>query len=83
LHASNVLRAQFDLAPPVVRMTKVEAKLYVEVDGIAAPDTPIAREHEMRLALVQRLAALPFDVWLNFELFPDEASRDSVSPGTD
>lgn len=61
---------EFDIAEPVVRMTKVGQRLYVEIDAEVRPDATVADEHRVRTAVRGRLAALPFDVWLNFELVP-------------
>jgi len=76
MDAIAAMQVEFGLREPVVRMTKLGAKLYVEVDGAADPATPIEREHELRRWLEDRLAVLPLDVWLNFELFPDDAPAD-------
>ncbi len=67
----DALVAERGLEPPEVRMTKIGAKLYVEVDGTAPRETTIAVEDELRTELDRRLDRLPFDVWLNFELFPE------------
>ncbi|MBJ7455734.1 MAG: cation transporter [Thermoleophilia bacterium] len=68
--AVEEVRAQFDLSPPTVLVTKVGRKLYVEVEGLVAPDVTVRQEEEVRAALRARLEALPFDIWLNFELKP-------------
>ena len=68
--AVAAIEAEYGVTVPDLRMTKVGPKLYVEVDGVAPPALTIADEHAMRLDLERRLDALPFDVWLNFELFP-------------
>jgi cation diffusion facilitator family transporter len=62
--------AEFEIENPVVRMTKVGPKLYVEIDAVARPDATIAQEHEVREVIHSRLTKLPFDLWLNFELTP-------------
>jgi predicted Co/Zn/Cd cation transporter (cation efflux family) len=62
--------AEFEIAEPVVRMTKVGPKLYVEIDAEVRSDATVADEHRVRSAVRHRLEALPFDVWLNFELVP-------------
>lgn len=72
---------QFGLAPPLVRMSKLGARLYVEVDGRADAATTIECEHEARRDLEQRLDALPFDVWLNYELFPASSSPPGADEG--
>lgn len=62
--------AEFEIDNPEVRMTKVGPKLYVEIDAAVRPDATIAQEDEVRTMIRTRLAALPFDLWLNFELTP-------------
>lgn len=62
--------AEFEIAEPAVRMTKVGPKLYVEIDAEVRPDATVADEHRVRSTVRHRLEALPFDVWLNFELVP-------------
>lgn len=49
---------------------KLGRKLYVEVEAQADPALTIADEHAMRDELRSRLAALPYGIWLNFELHP-------------
>lgn len=68
------VEAAYGITVPDLRLTKVGPKLYVEADGVAPPTLTIADEHAMRLDLERRLDALPFDVWLNFELFPADAA---------
>jgi len=59
------------LPEPVVRLSKVGGKLYVEVEGEASPSVTIAREHEVRTELRRELeAALPHEIWLTLELIP-------------
>ena len=64
---------EFDLAEPVVRMTKVGQRLYVEIDAEVRPDATVADEHRVRTTVRERLRELPYDVWLNFELVPPGA----------
>jgi predicted Co/Zn/Cd cation transporter (cation efflux family) len=64
---------EFDIAEPVIRMTKVGQKLYVEIDAEVRPDATVADEHRVRTRVRERLASLPLDVWLNFELVPPGA----------
>ena len=66
---------EFDIDEPVVRMTKVGKKLYVEIDAEVRPDATVADEHRVRTAVRERLHRLPLDVWLNFELVPPGASE--------
>ena len=70
---------EFDIDEPVVRMTKVGKKLYVEVDAEVRPDATVADEHRVRSAVRDRLRSLPLDVWLNFELVPPGASEPTAS----
>jgi predicted Co/Zn/Cd cation transporter (cation efflux family) len=59
------------LPEPVVRLSKVGGKLYVEVEGQAAPSVTIAQEHAVRTELERELeAALPHEIWLTLELVP-------------
>jgi cation diffusion facilitator family transporter len=53
-----------------VRVVKVGAKLYVEVEAVAEPQLTIADEHNLRQHLERRLDALPYDIWLTVELHP-------------
>ena len=61
---------QFEIAEPVVRMTKVGQKLYVEIEAEVRPDATVADEHRVRTAVRRGLEAIPLEVWLNFELTP-------------
>ncbi|MEN9644214.1 MAG: hypothetical protein RL238_883 [Actinomycetota bacterium] len=70
LHTIRTVFQEFDIAEPVVRMTKVGQRLYVEIDAEVRPDATVADEHRVRTTVRDRLGALPFDVWLNFELVP-------------
>ncbi len=70
LDAVAAVFGDFDIEEPTVRMTKVGQKLYVEIDAAVRPDVTIGQEHEVREAVRIRLAHLPYDVWLNFELTP-------------
>jgi cation diffusion facilitator family transporter len=55
---------------PIVRMTKIGPKLYVEVEARVAPTFTVDGQHRLREELRGRLDELPFDVWLNLELLP-------------
>ncbi|HYN32116.1 MAG TPA: cation transporter [Ilumatobacteraceae bacterium] len=83
--AIDEVRARFDLAEPTVLMSKVGPKLYVEIDGVVDPDVTVAQEHEVRLALAERLDALPYDIWLTAEFSPRspgvEPARIEGGPG--
>jgi predicted Co/Zn/Cd cation transporter (cation efflux family) len=72
--AISEVRFEFDLHPPEVRLTKIGPKLYVEVDTFVQPDVTVAQEHAVRVALRDRLDALPYEIWLNLELRPDAAT---------
>lgn len=72
--AVDAVCAQFGLDAPTVLVTKVGRKLYVEVEGLVAPDVTVRQEEEVRTALRGRLEALPFDIWLNLELRPRPGS---------
>lgn len=76
LAAIDEVRARFDLAEPGVLMSKVGPKLYVEIDAIVDPHVTVAQEHEVRLALAERLDALPYDIWLTAEFAPRLRSDD-------
>ena len=73
LHHIRDVFHEFDLTEPVVRMTKVGQRLYVEIDAEVRPDATVADEHRVRTTVRERLRALPYDVWLNFELVPPGA----------
>ena len=75
LDAVAGVRQQFELDEPEVRMAKVGPKLDVEVEGLAGPDVTIRQEPRVRESLRQRLAGLPFAVWLTVELRPHPTSR--------
>lgn len=64
------VRERFDLREPVVRMTKIGPKLYVEIDVQVDPTVTVVQEHEVRTELQRRLHVLPYDVWLNLEFAP-------------
>jgi cation diffusion facilitator family transporter len=68
--AIHAVRVQFDLDEPEIRMTKIGPKLYVEVDAFVQPDVTVTQEHEVRVALRDRLDTLPYEIWLNLELSP-------------
>jgi len=72
--ARAVAEVQAELGPPdpILRVTKLGRKLYVEADFVV-PDGvwDIAGEDRVRRAVDRRLAALPYDVWLNVGLTTD------------
>jgi hypothetical protein len=59
----------------------------VEVDGVVDADVTVAQEHEIRLALGDRLEALPYDIWLTAEFMPrpvdDTNSATTAGAGLD
>lgn len=84
LEVVEEIRARFDLDEPTVLMSKVGPKLYVEIDGVVDPDVTVAQEHEVRLALRERLDALPYDIWLTAEFAPRSTDdvRERVESGS-
>lgn len=70
------VRRMFDIDEPDVRMTKIGPKLYVEVDAMVQPHVTVSQEHEVRVALRDRLEELPYEIWLNVELSPRARPRD-------
>ena len=72
--AVQSVAATFGLDEPRIRMSKLGTKLYLEVDHVVAPgEWDIADMDRLRAALTERLAATPFDVWLNVDLSADPA----------
>ncbi len=70
--AVHGVRREFGLEEPYLRMSKVGRKLYVEVDFLVeGGEWDVAAEDRIRRSLERRLAALPFDLWLNVELTGD------------
>jgi predicted Co/Zn/Cd cation transporter (cation efflux family) len=64
--------AEFGLREPVVRMSKLGTKLYLEVDYLVeAGRWDISDADLVRHALRDRLARLPYTVWLNVDLSTD------------
>ena len=69
--------AEFGLDEPVVRMSKLGTKLYLEVDYLVeAGRWDIADADRVRRALTERLRTLPWTVWLNVDLSTDPAWSD-------
>jgi predicted Co/Zn/Cd cation transporter (cation efflux family) len=65
-------RAEFDLPEALVRATKLGRRLYVEVDFVVEPGRwDVTGEDQVRHAVVDRLATLPFDLWATVELTTD------------
>jgi predicted Co/Zn/Cd cation transporter (cation efflux family) len=66
--------ARFGLGEPVIRMSKLGTKLYLEVDHVVVTgEWDIADLDRLRTALTQGLATTPYDVWLNVDLSADPA----------
>lgn len=75
VHASvSRVRATFGLGEPVVRLSKVGRKLYVEVDFmVEAGQWDIADEDRVRRAMLTELEPLGYDLWAAVELTTDAA----------
>jgi predicted Co/Zn/Cd cation transporter (cation efflux family) len=69
------VRREFGLAPLTTRLTKVGPKLYVEIEGVIDGHATVDDEHRVRRRLTAALDALPYDIWLNFELLPAAPGR--------
>ncbi len=64
----------FGLTEPVIRLSKVGGKLYVEVDHLVSAGTwPVDEVDRLRHALDDRLRGFPYDSWLNVDLSTDPA----------
>ena len=70
LDAVEVVTRRHGIDEPLVRTTKVGPKLYVEVEAAVEPHVTVAEQHEVREELRETLDAMPFDIWLNVELYP-------------
>lgn len=70
--AVAAVRAEHGLPEPILRVSKLGRKLYVEVDFVI-PDGvwDVAGEDEVRRAVGAGLADLPYDLWINVELTTD------------
>lgn len=72
--AVEQVRAEFDLPEPILRVSKVGRKLYVEVDFVVDEGTwDVDGEDDVRRAVDRRLDELPYDIWLTVELTADPA----------
>jgi predicted Co/Zn/Cd cation transporter (cation efflux family) len=73
--ALNDVRDTYGLTEPVLRLTKLGPKLYVEVDFVVAAERwRVADADRVRRDLLDRLSAvLPYQLWLNVELTGDPA----------
>ena len=68
--AASSICEQHGLTDPVLRMSKLGPKLYVEIEARAARDLTIETQHRIREELRTSLDTLPFDIWLNLDLRP-------------
>jgi cation diffusion facilitator family transporter len=70
VEAIDAVTDHHQLDDPVIRLSKLGPRLYVEVDVTVRPDVTIEQQHEVRLDLERRLAKIPYDVWLTLEMLP-------------
>lgn len=70
--ALDDVRQRHGFGEPELRIAKTGPKLYVEIAAPASPVVTIAAEHAAREELRARLEELPYEIWLNFELLPEE-----------
>ncbi len=71
------VREEFALPEPVVRAGKVGQKLYVEVDFVVQEGIwSVAREDDVRRAILAGLTALEFDAWAYVAVTSDAALAD-------
>ncbi len=75
--------ARHGVYAPIVRMTKIGPKLYVEVEASVDPTFTVAVQHRLREELRERLDELPYDVWLNVELMPAHATTEDRGARSD
>jgi predicted Co/Zn/Cd cation transporter (cation efflux family) len=73
VEAIEAVRERYGLPEPVIRLSKLGPRLYVEVDVAVGPDVTVEQQHEVRVDLEQRLESLPYDVWLTLEMLPRTA----------
>jgi predicted Co/Zn/Cd cation transporter (cation efflux family) len=73
IEAIEAVCGQHRLDEPVIRLSKLGPRLYVEIDVTVAADVTIEQQHQVRLDLEQRLAGIPYDVWLTLEMLPHDA----------
>jgi predicted Co/Zn/Cd cation transporter (cation efflux family) len=74
IEAIEAVADHHHLDDPVIRLSKLGPRLYVEVDVTVRPDVTVEQQHEVRLDLERRLAQIPYDVWLTLEMLPPGAS---------
>lgn len=77
IEAIEAVRGEYDLDEPVIRLSKLGPRLYVEVDVTVGPDVTVEQQHEVRLDLERRLHALPYDTWLTLEMLPRDGASDA------
>lgn len=66
------LRARHGLAEPIVRMSKLGRKLYVQVDIVVEPGSwTIEGQDVVRRELLDALAELDYDLWASLDLTTD------------
>lgn len=71
------VQAEFGLADPLVRMTKVGRKLYLEVVTVVEIGKwNVSDEDKVRRAIVSRLDSIGYELWANIELTTDPALAD-------
>jgi cation diffusion facilitator family transporter len=73
IEAIEAVAAQYELDEPAIRLSKLGPRLYVEVDVAVGADVTIELQHQVRVDLEQRLAMIPYDVWLTLEMLPRPA----------
>jgi cation diffusion facilitator family transporter len=73
IEAIEAVSTHHQLDDPVIRLSKLGPRLYVEVDITVRPDVTVEQQHEVRLDLERRLAEIPYDVWLTLEMLPQRA----------
>jgi cation diffusion facilitator family transporter len=79
LEVIAAVRREFNIAEPVIRLSKVGSKLYVGIDAFVDPGVTVTREHELRTTLEQKLKELPYEIWLNLDLLPKPGAPDCAS----
>jgi predicted Co/Zn/Cd cation transporter (cation efflux family) len=71
--AVREVMTRYGLASPLIRVTKVGRKIYVEVETFVDGAFSVAESDAVRRALSERLKELPFDLWLTLEFTSDPA----------
>lgn len=70
IEAIERVRARHDLDEPVIRLTKLGPRLYVEVEVAVGAEVTVEQQHDVRVELEGMLEAIPYDVWLTLEMHP-------------